>query len=93
MATLLYQTSSPSLSTLFGSIDGHAKSGAQVFIGAAGSIAKRKNQNGVEYYVHRFYGGTGTQHETYLGIVGECEPKIESLRMQIDEVKALVPEL
>ena len=93
MATLLYQTSSPSLSTLFGSIDGHAKSGAPVFIGAAGSIAKRKNQNGVEYYVHRFYGGTGAQQESYLGIVGECEPKIESLRMQIDEVKALVPEL
>ena len=49
------------------------------------------NQNGVEYYVHRFYGGAGTQHETYLGIVGEYD--IAPLQAQIEEVKALVPEL
>lgn len=91
MPTLLFQPISPALSTLFGSIDGHTKSGAPVFIGAAGSIAKRKNQHGVEYYVHRFYGGAGTQQETYLGIVGEFD--IEALRARINEVKALVPEL
>lgn len=91
MAAPLFQTLSPALSTLFGSIDGHAKAGAPVFTGSAGSIAKRKNQNGVEYYVHRFYGGSGAQQETYLGVVGECE--IEELRARIDEVKALVPEL
>lgn len=91
MASLLYQTVSPSLSTLFGSIDGHVKAGAPVFVGAAGSIGKRKNQNGVEYYVHRFYGGAGTQHEVYLGLVGEYD--IAPLQAQIDEVKALVPEL
>lgn len=65
--------------------------GAPVFIGAAGSIAKQKNQHGVEYIVHRFYGGAGTQQETYLGIVGEFN--IEALRARINEVKALVPEL
>ncbi len=89
MASLLYQTISPALSTLFGSIDGHARAGAPVFVGAAGSIARRKNQNGVEYYVHRFYGGAGTQQETYLGIVWEYD--IAPLRAQIEEVKALVP--
>jgi hypothetical protein len=87
----LYQATSPALASLFGSIDGHTKSGAPVFVGAAGSIAKRKNQNGVEYYVRRFYGGAGTQQETYLGIVGEFD--IETLQSQINEVKALVPEL
>ena len=91
MASSLYQTISPSLATLFGSIDGHVKAGAPVFIGAAGSIGKRMNQNGVEYYVHRFYGGAGTQQETYLGIVGEYD--IAPLQAQIEEVKALVPEL
>ena len=91
MASSLYQTIPPSLATLFGSIDGHVKAGAPVFIGAAGSIGKRMNQNGVEYYVHRFYGGAGTQHETYLGIVGEYD--IAPLQAQIEEVKALVPEL
>lgn len=95
MSTLLFQTMSPSLSTLYGSIDGHAKAGAPVFTGSAGSIARRKNQNGLEYYVRRFYGGAGTQQETYLGVVGETKVEIEigTLRAQIDEVKALVPEL
>ncbi len=91
MAAPLFQTVSPSLSTLFGSIDGHVKAGAPVFVGAAGSIGRRKNQNGVEYYVHRFYGGAGTQQETYLGLVGEYDA--ESLQGQIEKVKALVPEL
>lgn len=93
MASQLFQTISPSLTTLFGSIDGYVKAGAPVFSGSAGSITKRKNQNGVEYYVHRFYGGDGTQQETYLGTTDEAEQKIALLRAQIDEVKALVPEL
>lgn len=93
MTLPLFQTISPALSTLFGSIDGHAKAGAPVFKGSAGSITKRKNQNGSEYYVHRFYGGAGTQQETYLGIVGECDQQIATLQAQIEEVKALVPEL
>ena len=91
MVMPLYQTASPSLSTLFGSIDGHVKAGAPVFVGAAGSIGKRRNQNGVEYYVHRFYGGAGTQQETYLGIVDQFDPG--PLQARIDEAKALVPEL
>ena len=73
MASALYQTVPPALATLYGTIDGHVKAGAPVFIGAAGSIGKRKNQNGVEYHVHRFYGGAGTQQETYLGLVGEYD--------------------
>lgn len=87
----LFQEISPALVTLWGSIDGHVKAGAPVFIGAAGSIGKRKNQHGVEYYVHRFYGGAETQQETYLGVVGEFDPA--QLQSQIDEVKGLVPEL
>ena len=53
----------------------------------------RRNQHGVEYYVHRYYGGTGAQQERYLGRMGECEDSVASLRAQIDEVKALLPEL
>lgn len=93
MAKLLFQSLSPSLTTLFGSIDGNVKAGAPVFSGSAGSIAIRKNQNGVEYYVHRFYGGDGTQREVYIGTTVEAEQKAQLLRDQIDEVKALVPEL
>jgi len=93
MAAPLFHPISPSLSTLFASIDGNAKAGAPVFAGSAGSIARRQNQKGVGYYVRRFYGGDGRQQEAYLGVVGELDVQVETLRAQIDEVKALVPEL
>jgi hypothetical protein len=93
MATALFQSISPALSTLFGSIDGHAKAGAPVFCGSAGSVAKRSNQHGLEYFVHRFYGVDGKQHETYIGTATEGEQKAGLLRAQIEEVKALLPDL
>lgn len=89
----LFQAVSPSLSALFGSIDGHVKAGAPVFAGSAGTIAKRTNQHGVEYYARRYYDGAGKQQEIYLGRVGESEDKIAALQAQIAEVKAIVPEL
>lgn len=93
MNPLLFQSISPALTTLFGSIDGHAKAGAPVFCGSAGSITKRTNQHGVEYYVHRFYGGDGKQRETYVGTVEEGEEKARLLKASIQEVKALLPDL
>jgi hypothetical protein len=93
MLGALFQSVSPALNTLFGSIDGHAKAGAPVFIGSPGSISTRKNQNGVEYYVHRSYGGDGTQREKYLGLVQESEDAVAELRARIQKAKMLVPEL
>jgi hypothetical protein len=93
MTSPLYQPIAPALTTLFGSIDGHVRAGAPVFSGSAGSITKRKNQNGVEYYVRRYYDGAGTQQESYIGVAGECEQQVEALRARIEEVKALVPDL
>ena len=89
----LFQSFTPALSTLFGSIDGHAKSGVPVFCGSAGSITKRRNQHGVEFYVHRFYGGDGKQREAYVGSAEEAGRKIELLRQKIDEVKAILSEV
>lgn len=93
MATSLYQSVPSVLATLFGSIDGNVKAGAPVFVGSAGSIAKRRNQNGVEFYVRRFYGGDGTQQESYIGLVGEADAQVDALRVQIEEVKSLLPDL
>ena len=62
-------------------------------MGTAGSIAKRKNQHDAEFYVRRYYDGAGAQKESYIGMVGECEAQLVTLRTQIDEVKALVPDL
>lgn len=93
MPAPLFQPISPALSSLFSSIDGQTKAGAPVFAGSAGSIGKRRNQHGLEYYVRRFYGGDGKQQEIYLGKVGEADERVDELRGQIEEVKALVPEL
>jgi hypothetical protein len=89
----LFQRFSPSLNTLFGSIDGYARSSGAVFAGSPGSITRRTNQNGVEFHVHRFYDGSGAQREIYVGKIGECDEKVASLQAQIDEVKLLTPEL
>ncbi|MBE7459641.1 MAG: hypothetical protein HS112_03845 [Zoogloeaceae bacterium] len=89
----LYHPIPTALTTLYGSIDGHAKSGAPVFPGSAGSISQHRNQNDTEYYVHRFYGGDGRQRETYIGTGEGGKKKAEDIRAQIEEVKALLPEL
>lgn len=89
----LYRSASPSLKTLFGSIDGMAKAGIPVFPGSPGTVSIRKNQAGSEYYVRRHYDGTGSQKETYIGLVGEADSTAESIREQIAEVKAVQQEV
>lgn len=89
----LFLSVSPALGTLFGTVDGYAKAGAPVFCGSAGSIAKRRNQHGIEFYVRRFYGGDGKQQEAYIGTVAEAGEKAEALRQQIAEVKAMQPDV
>lgn len=89
----LYHSIPAALTALYGTIDGHAKSGAPVFCGSAGSISLHRNQNGTEYYVHRFYGGDGKQRETYIGAGKDGNKKAGAIQAQIEEVKALLPEL
>lgn len=57
--------------------------------GSPGSVSIRRNQAGSEYYVRRHYDGTGTQKETYIGLVGDADAEAASLRERIDEVKAI----
>lgn len=89
----LYRSASQSLQTLFGSIDGMAKVGIPVFPGSPGSVSVRKNQTGSEYYVRRHYDGSGSQRESYIGLVGEADASAARLREQIEEVKAIQKEV
>lgn len=89
----LYRSASPALKTLFGSINGMAKAGLPVFAGSPGSVSLRKNQAGSEYYVRRHYDGSGSQKETYIGLVGEADSNAGSIREQIEEVKAIQKEV
>ncbi len=93
MSTPLFHSVPPALSTLYGTIDGHVKSGAPVFAGTPGSISVRSNQHGRQYYVHRYYDGAGTQREKYLGLVGEADEGVEALRGRINETKALLRDI
>lgn len=86
----LFHPITPALATLFGSIDGHVKADAPVFAGTLGGISQRRNQNGLAYHVHRFYDGSGSQREKYLGLVGEADDAAAILQQQIDEVKNLL---
>lgn len=93
MPAPLYRSASPALQTLFGSIDGMARAGIPVFPGSPGSVSRRRNQAGAEYYVRRHYDGSGTQKETYIGLVGAADAAADALRAQIDEVKAIQKEV
>jgi len=93
MATTLFSDISPALSTLFVSIDGQVKAGAPVFVGTPGSISKRKNNNGSESFVHRYYDGSGRQKETYIGLVADSQDQVVALQERINEAKASVPDL
>jgi hypothetical protein len=93
MAAKLFNDVSPALSTLFLSIDGQVKAGSPVFIGTPGSISKRKNNNGSESFVHRYYDGSGRQKETYIGLVADCQNQVEELQERINEAKATVSDL
>lgn len=93
MATPLYRSASQPLTTLFGSIDGMAKAGLPVFPGSPGSVSIRRNQTGSAYYVRRYYDGSGSQRETYVGLVGEADARAAALKAQIEEVKAIQKEV
>ena len=96
MAAPLYLSHPDALNVLYGSIEGHAKAGAPVFAGTAGTVVTRRNREGFEFYAHRYYDGEDKQREQYIaGPAGsaDADQRAEELKRQIDEVKALVPDL
>ena len=93
MTRPLYRDIPPSLATAFGNIDGQVKAGAPVFVGSPGSIATKTNQQGLQFFVRRFYNGAGVQQEEYLGTVKDNAATIEFIESQIKEAKSIVSEL
>lgn len=96
VAAPLYFSHPHALNVLYGSIDGHAKAGAPVFAGTPGTVVTRRNRQGFEFYARRYYDGDGKQREQYLaGPAGtaDADRRAEELKRQIDEVRALLPDL
>ncbi len=91
----MYQTHNRALMTAFADLENFARQQDEVFIGTAGSVAKRTNADNVAFYSHRFR-VAGKERERYVaGPVGnsEADGKAEALRARISEVKDLVPTL
>lgn len=96
MSAPLYYPHPTSLNVLYGNLEGHAKAGAPVFAGTAGTVVIRTNKQGYEFYAHRYYDGDGKQRESYVsGPVGDAQAdnKAEELKTRIEEAKALTPDL
>jgi hypothetical protein len=87
MATSFVKPFPPALTTLFGTIDGNVKAGAPVFAGTAGTIVVRRNQQGAEFYVRRFYVEGSIAKEQYIGLKPEADDHARELQQKIDEVK------
>jgi hypothetical protein len=96
VAAPLYFSHPDALNVLYGSIEGHAKAGAPVFAGTAGTVVTRRNREGFEFYAHRYYDGDDKQREKYIaGPAGtaDADQRAEELTRQINEVKAMLPDL
>jgi len=96
VAAPLYLSHPSALSVLYGSVEGHSKAGAPVFAGTAGTVVTRRNRQGFEFYARRYYDGDGRQREQYVaGPAGtaDADHRAEELKRQIEEVKALLPDL
>ena len=96
MVAPLYFSHPSALNVLYGSIEGHAKAGAPVFAGTAGTIVTRRNRQGFAFYARRYYDGDGKQREQYIaGPAGtpDADRQAEELKRRIEEVKALAADL
>lgn len=84
------------LNVLFSDIEGQAIGQEVVFAGTAGSIVRRSNASGFEFYARQYYDGDGRQRESYIaGPIGnaEADAKARAVEATVAEVADLVPTL
>lgn len=92
----LYVRHSRALNLEYAEIETFALQQPSVFLGTAGSVIKRTNASGFEYYAHKFLDGERKPREHYLaGPVGSevAELAADEIRARIAEVKNVVPTL
>lgn len=70
----LYEPHPPALGVLYGDLENYSRSQGGVLIGTPGSLVKRKNAGGFEFYAHQYYDVNGKKTEKYLaGPIGSAE--------------------
>jgi hypothetical protein len=80
------------LSLLFSELDATAREQSQAFLGTPGNLTQRSNDNGTEFWVHRYLDAAGQRQELYLGTVEDQSTlaRVASLRQRIEEANATI---
>ena len=91
-----YRLHPPALITLFSELEIFASSQDEVFVGTPGSLLKRRNAGGFEFYAHQYYDALGAKRERYVsGPVGnaEADRAATALQTKIDDMNRLLPSI
>lgn len=80
----LYEPHPNALSSLFGDLENYSRSQGAVLLGTPGSILKRKNSGGFEFYAHQYYDVNRKKIEKYVaGPVGS--PEADAIALELGE--------
>ena len=80
------------LTLLFAELQGTAAEQSEAFLGTPGTLARRSNDNGTRFWVHRYSDALGKRRELYLGKVddGEVDAHVAALRERIETAGATI---
>lgn len=80
------------LTLLFAELETTAREQDQAFLGTPGTLARRTNENGTAYWVHRYSDALNRRHETYLGKADDPDivSRVDALRERIDRTNATI---
>jgi hypothetical protein len=80
------------LSLLFSELEATAREQPEAFLGTPGNLTLRKNESGIEFWVHRYSNAIGDRQEIYLGTDEDqsAKARVESLRQRIEEANSTI---
>ena len=80
------------LTLLFAELQEAAARQTEGFLGTAGTLGERTNDNGTRFWVHRYSDALGKRREVYLGKVGDqvASARVANLRERIETADATV---
>ncbi len=96
MSRPLYVPHPQALSVLFGDLENYSRSQVAVLIGTPGSLVKRKNAGGFEFYARQYYDVNGKKIEKYLaGPIGsaEADTLADELSKKINSLAAITKDI
>jgi hypothetical protein len=90
--TVLTTPHESALTLLFSELERSASEQFEVLLGTPGTLAKRTNETGTHFWVHRYSDALNRRQEMYLGKVGdpEIERRISSMREMIATANATI---